>query len=261
MNISIIIPFYNDFLTINNAVNSVHNNCGDYLYEIIIIDDGSNHILSLDFLSDNNFVKIYRQANSGVALARDFGIIKSTGTFIAFLDADDIWLDGKIKAQIEILNLYKNVNLVGTLTNGTPSFSSINNSYGGINFINVNMQIFKNYFQPSTVLIRRDAIVEINNHFHSFFKSGSEEGIFFNRLVSYNPGIVINRIYVDYSSGKRGFGISGLSKRIYRMELGEIENITRTFFEGRINIFYYFLAINYSLLKFIRRLIIFYCRL
>lgn len=89
--ISIVIPLYNGALLIERCLNSVFNQTGDYNLEVIVVDDGSTDN-SLEIL--NSYVKqikIIKQNNQGPAAARNKGIEKATGKYLAFLDADDYW--------------------------------------------------------------------------------------------------------------------------------------------------------------------------
>jgi len=68
-------------------------------YEIIVIDDGSTEDLSI-FLSKYGDEIIYKRIeHSGCGVARNLGIEISKGKFIAFLDADDLWLPDKLERQ------------------------------------------------------------------------------------------------------------------------------------------------------------------
>lgn len=99
--VSIIIPFRNRldqlFEAIDSAQKQTHSNV-----EIILIDDGSN--VSLEDLEDRirNDARIflYHQTNKGAAAARNFGIEKAKGKYIAFLDSDDLFLPEKIFEQL-----------------------------------------------------------------------------------------------------------------------------------------------------------------
>src|SRR5688500_14778525 len=88
--ISIIIPVYNSNETLRTAVLSAIEQT--YLNtEIIIIDDGStqNCLDVLDeFAGKFQYIK---QSNQGASSARNAGATVSTGTYLAFLDADDSW--------------------------------------------------------------------------------------------------------------------------------------------------------------------------
>jgi len=91
-NYSIIIPCYRDGLLAIKAIES----CLSQTYrakEIIFIDDGSpddSYDLVANAFSKADTVKCYRIENSGVSRARNFGLGKSTGDWIIFLDADDL---------------------------------------------------------------------------------------------------------------------------------------------------------------------------
>ena len=96
--ISVVIPCFNAERYVCAAINSVLLQEWPEI-EIIVIDDGSKD--SSASLISNTFpqVKLVRQKNQGVAAARNKGIALAKGEWIAFLDADDIWLPGKLAQQ------------------------------------------------------------------------------------------------------------------------------------------------------------------
>lgn len=110
--VSIIIPCYNGsrFIkeTIESCINQTYQNI-----EIIVIDDGStdNSANIVKQIIDDR-IKYYYQTNQGLSAARNTGIIKSTGQFIMFLDADDTVLADKIERQVEWLNMHPDFDLV-----------------------------------------------------------------------------------------------------------------------------------------------------
>jgi len=105
--VSIIIPLYNSEKYITQALDSVF--AQDYPnMEVIVVNDGSTDD-SINRLSPYlDKIILINQGNSGAAAARNTGIIRSLGEYIAFLDADDIWLPGKITAQVEFLESNSN---------------------------------------------------------------------------------------------------------------------------------------------------------
>lgn len=96
--ISVIIPCFNAEKYIAAAIRSVLAQNWPNL-EIMVVDDGSSD--NSAELVRNIFpeVRLIQQANQGVAAARNNGIAQAQGEWIAFLDADDIWLPGKLQAQ------------------------------------------------------------------------------------------------------------------------------------------------------------------
>ena len=107
MLVSVIIPYFRDEKNISNSINSVLKQSYDKI-EIIIIDDenskNSNQILS-NF--KNKKIRIFQtKKNLGVARARNLGIKKSKGDFIAFLDSDDLWKKNKLYFQLKKMKKY-----------------------------------------------------------------------------------------------------------------------------------------------------------
>lgn len=100
--VSVIIPFYNEVSWLIDAVESVLAQSYP-VDEIIVVNDGSKENLS-DFLNEYNDKIVYAyKENGGPATARNLGIDKSTGDYIAFLDSDDIWLPNKLEVQINLM--------------------------------------------------------------------------------------------------------------------------------------------------------------
>jgi len=104
--VSIIMPFYKKKKYILNSIKSILNQTYKN-FEIIIIYDDSNlddlkYILEIKRLDKR--IRVFRnKENKGVGLSRNYGIKKSRGKFIAFLDADDIWHPLKLSTQIEFM--------------------------------------------------------------------------------------------------------------------------------------------------------------
>lgn len=97
---SVIIPLYNKEKEISNTIEGVLKQT--FIdYEVIIIDDGStdNSLAVVQQFTDNR-IKIIEKSNEGVAATRNKGIELSNASFIAFLDADDLWLPN----HLEIIN-------------------------------------------------------------------------------------------------------------------------------------------------------------
>lgn len=91
--ISVVIPLYNKEKEIKRAVTSALSQNLSPL-EIIVVDDGSTDG-GPDIVAamNNPKIKLFRQTNAGVSVARNNGVKFARGQFIAFLDADDQWLD------------------------------------------------------------------------------------------------------------------------------------------------------------------------
>ncbi|MFN0217622.1 MAG: glycosyltransferase family 2 protein [Hyphomicrobium sp.] len=99
--ISVIIPVYDRQARAERALKSVLDQapCGEHAVEVILVDDGSTP--PIEVRDESGRVKVVRLAsNSGPAAARHAGILASSGELLAFLDSDDLWLPGKLAAQL-----------------------------------------------------------------------------------------------------------------------------------------------------------------
>ena len=105
--VSVIIPTYNRESYLERAIISVlEQTYTDY--ELIIIDDGStDDTVSILNKYDKNIRK-YSILHSGVSAARNFGITKAHGQWIALLDSDDYWLPEKLKNKWPIWEKIQN---------------------------------------------------------------------------------------------------------------------------------------------------------
>lgn len=113
---SIVIPAYNASGFIKYALNSVKDQayCD---YEVIVINDGSNdttlQVIKDYFMEFPNIKhKIINQENKGIGSARNRGIEKAEGEFVAFLDADDRWHKGKLLKIKNYLKCNPDVDLI-----------------------------------------------------------------------------------------------------------------------------------------------------
>jgi glycosyltransferase involved in cell wall biosynthesis len=102
--ISVIIPTYNATKTVLATIASVQAQTYRDI-EIIVINDGStdNLLECLVPTVTDARVKIYSYPNGGLPVARNRGIARSTGEYIAFIDADDLWTPDKLELQLQAL--------------------------------------------------------------------------------------------------------------------------------------------------------------
>lgn len=101
--VSVIIPVYNHGATVAEAINSALNQEFDGFVEIIATNDGSTDNTQEVLDSYGSRIKVVRQANRGNAAARNAAVAQSRGEYLAFLDADDIWLPGRISRTVHAL--------------------------------------------------------------------------------------------------------------------------------------------------------------
>lgn len=97
--VSVIIPSFNRGWILKEAVDSVLTQ-DFHDFDLIVVDDGSGDNSSKLLASYGKRINVIKQENRGVSSARNNGIASSSGKYIAFLDSDDIWLPGKLSAQL-----------------------------------------------------------------------------------------------------------------------------------------------------------------
>ena len=101
--ISIIIPVYNCEKYISAAIESIINQPVFHLCEMIIVNDGSTDKtaeICEKYVQEHEHIKLIRQENQGVSVARNVGIQNSSGEYIMFLDADDCYVEGVLDEQV-----------------------------------------------------------------------------------------------------------------------------------------------------------------
>ncbi|HEY2324319.1 MAG TPA: glycosyltransferase family A protein, partial [Thermoanaerobaculia bacterium] len=97
--VSVVIPSYNYARYLGEAIDSALAQTLPPL-EVIVVDDGSTDETSEVLATYADRIRVLRQKNSGVAVARNSGIAAAHGEYVAFLDADDIWLPRKLELQM-----------------------------------------------------------------------------------------------------------------------------------------------------------------
>jgi len=101
--VSVIIPTYNRAWCLREAVDSVlAQEFKDF--ELMVVDDGSTDETPPLLQEYGDSIRVLHQRNRGVSAARNAGISVARGDLIAFLDSDDIWLQGKLAFQVEFFN-------------------------------------------------------------------------------------------------------------------------------------------------------------
>ncbi|BCM90838.1 hyaluronan synthase [Abditibacteriota bacterium] len=116
MKISVVIPTYNRSRRIENTVDSaLEQSFPADDVEIIIVNDGSTddtEAVLQELYGNNSRVRLFSVPNGGVARARNFGLEKARGEFIAFLDHDDVWMAEKLEKQWRLFEKSPNVGVV-----------------------------------------------------------------------------------------------------------------------------------------------------
>jgi glycosyltransferase involved in cell wall biosynthesis len=114
--ISVVIPTYNRAHCLERAVDSVLAQTRGRV-EVILIDDGSTdgtaQLVARRYGNDSR-VKYFPQANAGVTAARNSGLARVAGDYIALLDSDDVWKPWKLQVQLACMEKHPEIGMVWT---------------------------------------------------------------------------------------------------------------------------------------------------
>jgi len=170
--VSIIIPSYNSIRYIEETIVSAYTQ--DYRpIEVIVVDDGSTDgswelLQQLNATAFPELVVLChaRRANRGEAISRAVGLGKASGLFISVLDADDLFLPGKLEMQVQallghpgVVLCHTAVDVVGDLGRSSYFKSNFNNNpHGPYAFSRQSDYLIRNRICNSSVLVRADAL-------------------------------------------------------------------------------------------------------
>lgn len=165
--ISIIIPAYNAEQYIVQSIESVLNQTHKH-FEIIAVNDGSTDTTEDLILSISKQypakIKYLRQTNKGVSSARNRAIRESRGEYLAFLDADDIWLPNKLESLIsaftenpEVVLCYSDAYSITANGDLGDTLMRHNNPISGMVLPGL---LEQNFILTSTVMLKRHCFFE-----------------------------------------------------------------------------------------------------
>lgn len=164
--VSVVMAVYNGQEYLNIAIDSILLQTYENL-ELVIVDDGStDHSRSIIESYKDPRIKYYWQKNRGLAAALNRGISRSTGKYIARMDADDISHPDRLKKQVTYLEKNKNIALLGTSFNIVDDNNcTIGHSYHLDR--NEDLQIeflVRNPFGHGTIMVRRNIIAKVGGY-------------------------------------------------------------------------------------------------
>lgn len=254
--VSVVIPCFRCGQTIRRALTSVVQQ-SKVPAEVILVDDASGDdtwsVLTELANAYPGWVKLLRfEENQGAASARNAGWAAATQAYVAFLDADDSWNTEKLHVQYAYMCNNPEVSLCGhrcvLLQDGEvlPVLQKRLHSTR----INAASLLFRNAFFTPSVMLKRD----IRHRFQNG-KRFAEDFLLWQQIAFSGLNVVRIESPLAYIH-KPPFGAGGLSAQIWRMERGELSNFITLYRAGSINAPLYVTAVLFSMLKFIRRLLL-----
>ncbi|WP_075167652.1 glycosyltransferase family 2 protein [Acinetobacter indicus] len=212
---SVIIPLYNKAYGIERALKSVIDQSGDFVYEVIIVNDGStdgSEQIAEKFV--NGHITLIHQENAGVSVARNIGIKNSKYEFICFLDADDWWEADYFSTLYNLIDRYPNEKF---FLMGFQKFSKLDKKKVSLSKQTKVFEKFGNSFLNTRALVTPSIAVKKDVLFETgLFPEGvsiSEDLMLWSKIISnykviYTPKIVSNIYYEeDDSRANRGLKV------------------------------------------------------
>jgi glycosyltransferase involved in cell wall biosynthesis len=216
--VSAIIIFLNEARFIAEAIESIRSQAYEH-WELLLVDDGSTDA-SADIAKAYaarepqriRYVEHPEHANKGMSAARNLGLAHARGEYVAFLDADDIWMPDKLSEQLAILDAHPQVDMVYGRTLlwhswrgaehvdrdeycdlGMPADTIVNPPV-------LLVSLIENRAQSPTVcnaIMRRDAIARVGG-FEAAFPGMFEDQVFFMKLSVTARVFVASRTWAHY---------------------------------------------------------------
>jgi len=198
---SIVIPCFNAEKTLRATLDSI---CGQTFrdFEVIAVNDGStdSSLAIMESYSDLLPLKVISQPNTGLGTARNAGILKSTGKFVSFLDADDLWANKKLqRVNQEIKDLKDNVDVICHFENMQRSGIILGVLKHGP-YLDYYDLLFKgNSMSPSATTVRRVMLNEVGLFSTDHRLHGAEDWDLWLKLAKYGARIhYIKEVLGDY---------------------------------------------------------------
>jgi len=256
--VTVVVPCYRCAATIERAVASVVAQT-QRPAELILVDDasGDGTVQVLQSLRERHghWITVVEQAvNGGAASARNTGWDRATQPYVAFLDADDAWHPQKVEIQYAYMVQHPEVAVSGHLCRQLPATSTTPPGWpvrvGRANRLTWRALLVHHAFVTPSAMLRRDMPFR--------FASG-QRYMEDQRLWLEIVGGALQVVKLDAELAaiyKPGYGVSGLSADLWRMEQGELANYRYFFHQGKISPPLLAVLYGYSLLKYVRRLLI-----
>ena len=257
--VSVIIPCYRCAGVIERAVESVIRQTLRPA-ELILVDDASGDdtwsVLQQLAQAYPGWVKVVQLSeNRGAASARNAGWEAASQPYVAFLDADDAWHPQKIEIQYTYMSTHLEVILSGHAHRVIKQTDAIPDWEIGEwkeKRIHKWTLLLSNRFVTPSAMIRRDTeyrFVERQRHM--------EDHMLWLLLV-YGEGGVVKLSAELAAIYKSPFGVKGLSAQFWSMERGDLGNYRRLYRADYINGLQLGLLAIYSMLKYVRRLLMYF---
>lgn len=230
MLVSVVIPTFNRRVFVREAVASAYAQRGAE-FEVVVVDDGSTDgtaaALEEEFGTD---IRILLTANRGVSGVRNLGVAASRGELIAFLDSDDLWLPGKLAAQIAFLAAHPEAEICQTeeiwIRNGVRVNPCAHHRKRSGDIFEPSLRLC--LVSPSAVILRRELFARAGGFDERL--PVCEDYDLWLRIARDTPVWLIDQPLII----KRGGHADQLSRRFWGMDRFRVAALTRLLEQGEL---------------------------
>jgi glycosyltransferase involved in cell wall biosynthesis len=210
--VCVVVPAYNAAATLDETLCSVRAQTHRAL-EIIVVDDGSSDetpaIVERHAVEDPR-LRLLRQANAGVAAARNAGWRAAKADLISFIDADDLWAPTKIERQLQALEQAgPSTGLAYCWTARLAEDGTVSSYHDGVSHVGdaLSALLRSNYIgSGSNVLVRRQALVDTDGFDAGLREAGAqgcEDWLFCCRVAQSHHFACVPEYLVGYRYRER----------------------------------------------------------
>lgn len=212
--ISVIVSVYNGEKTILETLDSVLNQTLKD-FEIIVVNDGSqDETEAVVKKIDDPRIQLYSHQNSGQAASNNWGLSLSSGEYIAFLDADDLWTPDKLEAQYRALQEHPEAGVAYSWTDQIDESSQFlrGGPHVTVNGDALAMLLLGDFIgSGSNALIRRRALDEVGNFEVSLAPVADWD--LWLRLAARYAYVVVPKVQILYRQCR-----TSVTSNVYKME-------------------------------------------
>ena len=225
--ISVILPIYNGEAFLLPTLKSIFaQTFSDF--EVIAVNDGSKDqsLALLKTISDPR-LKIFDQANQGLAATLNFAIQQASGHFIARIDQDDLMHPDRLKLQLQFMKANSEVGLLGTWAEMIDEQGKSLHRYHRHPVSHAKLRFwfqFNNYFVHSSVMFRK-SIFQKSGGYSTDPARQPEDYELWSRLLRITQGHNLPEILTYYRDTTAGMSRAGFSKFEKNLSLLGQENI------------------------------------
>ena len=227
--VTVVIPTYNSEKYIKKAIDSAL--AQDVELEVIVVNDASTDgtlNLLAEYQKKDNFTLVENKTNLGAAASRNLGVAKAQGEYVAFLDADDWWVEHKLSKQLVAMQANNTV-ICSTARELVDSNGISKGQVLGIQqCITYQMMLWQNWLNCSAVVVRTDVIKQ----FPMQHEDSHEDYITWMKILKkYKEATGVNEALLKYrvsNVGKSGskWHSAKMMYRTYRhLDIGPVKAI------------------------------------